>query len=58
MDALARKIPETRDMTSKDEIERLATEYGKLQEPWAFVSGAWGPRGCLVLQFFKQAASL
>ena len=38
MDALARKIHETHDMTVKDEIERLAREYGKLKEPWEFVA--------------------
>jgi hypothetical protein len=25
-------------MKVKDEIERLAKEYGKLKEPWVFVS--------------------
>ena len=38
MDALARKFHETHDMKVKDEIERLAKEYGKLKEPWVFVS--------------------
>jgi hypothetical protein len=28
----------THDMKVKDEIERLAREYGKLKEPWVFVS--------------------
>jgi len=37
-DALARKFHETHDMTVKDEIERLLKEYGKLKEPWVFVS--------------------
>ena len=37
-DALARKFHETHDMTVKDEIERLLKEYGKLKEPWRFVS--------------------
>ena len=32
MDALARKFHETHDMKVKDEIERLAREYGKLGE--------------------------
>jgi hypothetical protein len=35
-DALARKFHETHDMKVKDEIERLAKEYGKLKEPWVF----------------------
>ena len=30
MDALARKFRDTHDMKVKDEIERLAREYGKL----------------------------
>jgi hypothetical protein len=38
MDALARKFHETHDMTVKDELERLLREYGKLKEPWVFVS--------------------
>jgi hypothetical protein len=33
MDALARKFHETHDLESKEEIERLAREYGKLQDP-------------------------
>ena len=37
-DALARKFHETRDMAVKDELERLLKEYGKLEEPWVFVS--------------------
>ena len=36
MDALARKFHETHDMAVKDEIERLAREYAKLNEPWVF----------------------
>jgi hypothetical protein len=38
MDALARKFHETHDMQVKDELERLAREYGKLKEPWVFVA--------------------
>jgi hypothetical protein len=38
MDALARKFAATHDMKVKEEIERLAKEYGKLGEPWRFVS--------------------
>src|SRR4030095_3338458 len=38
MDALARKFHETHDMAVKDELERLLKEYGKLKEPWVFVS--------------------
>ena len=38
MDALARKFHDTHDMKVKDEIERLAKEYGKLKEPWVFVA--------------------
>jgi hypothetical protein len=38
MDALARKFHETHDMKVKDEILRLATEYGKLEKPWVFVA--------------------
>jgi hypothetical protein len=37
MDALAPKFHETRDMKVRDEILRLAGEYGKLEEPWVFV---------------------
>ena len=37
MDALARKFAATHDMKLKDEIERLAKEYGRLKEPWVFV---------------------
>ena len=36
MDALARKFHDTHDMKVKDEIERLAKEYGKLKKPWVF----------------------
>src|SRR5262245_34054722 len=36
MDALARNFRDTHDMKVKDEIERLAREYGKLREPWVF----------------------
>src|SRR5262252_7015470 len=38
MDALARKFHETHDMAVKDELERLLKEYGKLNQPWVFVS--------------------
>ena len=38
MDALARKFAATHDIKVKEEIERLAKEYGKLGEPWRFVS--------------------
>jgi hypothetical protein len=38
MDALARKFHDMHNMTVKDEIERLAREYGQLGEPWVFVS--------------------
>jgi hypothetical protein len=38
MDALARQFHQTHDMKVKEEIERLAREYGKLGEPWRFVS--------------------
>jgi hypothetical protein len=37
-DALARKFHETHDMAVKNELERLLREYGKLKEPWEFVS--------------------
>jgi len=36
MDALARKFHETHDTAVKDEIYRLAREYGKIKEPWVF----------------------
>jgi hypothetical protein len=39
MDALARKFAAPHDMKVKEEIERLAREYGKLKEPWVFVAG-------------------
>jgi hypothetical protein len=38
MDALAREFAATHDMNVKEEIERLAREYGKLKEPWVFVA--------------------
>ena len=34
MDALARNFAATHDMKVKDEINLLAKEYGKLDEPW------------------------
>jgi hypothetical protein len=37
-DSLARKFPRNHDMKVKDQIERLAREYGKLKEPWVFVA--------------------
>jgi hypothetical protein len=37
MDALAQKFVRNHDMKIKEEIERLAKEYGKLKEPWRFV---------------------
>jgi hypothetical protein len=37
MDSLAQKFVGNHDMKVKDEIERLAREYGKLKEPWEFV---------------------
>ena len=40
MDALARNFHDTHDMKVKDEIERLGKEYGKLKEPWVFISKA------------------
>jgi hypothetical protein len=39
MDALARQFAATHDMKVKDEINFLAKEYGKLDEPWVFVAG-------------------
>jgi hypothetical protein len=33
MDSLARRFAATHDMEVKEEIERLAKEYGKLKEP-------------------------
>jgi hypothetical protein len=38
MDALARKFAASHDLKVKEEIEHLAKEYGKLKEPWVFVS--------------------
>jgi hypothetical protein len=38
VDALARDFPYTDDMEVKNAIECLAREYGKLGEPWMFVS--------------------
>ena len=32
------EIPRAHDMAVKDELERLLKEYGKLKEPWVFVS--------------------
>jgi|SRR6266536_1275262 len=37
MDALARKFAASHDLKVKEEIERLAREYGRLKEPWVFV---------------------
>jgi hypothetical protein len=37
-DALARDFPDMHDMEVKNAIECLAREYGKLGEPWMFVS--------------------
>ena len=37
MDALARQFHQTHDMKVKEEIDRLAKEYGKLEQPWVFV---------------------
>ncbi len=36
MDALAREFHDTHNMRVKDEIERLAKEYGRLKERWDF----------------------
>jgi hypothetical protein len=36
-DALARQFAATHDMKEKEEIKRLAKEYGKLKQPWVFV---------------------
>jgi hypothetical protein len=36
MDAMARKFNETHDTAVKDEIYRLAREYGKIKKPWVF----------------------
>jgi hypothetical protein len=38
MDALARQFAATHDMKVKDEINLLAKEYGKFDEPWVFVA--------------------
>ena len=38
MDAVAREFAATHDMKVKEEIERMAKEYGKLKELWRFVS--------------------
>jgi hypothetical protein len=38
MDRLALKFHETHDVKVKDEILRLAAEYGKLENPWVFVA--------------------
>jgi hypothetical protein len=38
MNALARKFHETHDINVKNELERLLKEYGKLKQPWVFVS--------------------
>ena len=32
------RLAATHDMKVKEEIERLAREYGKLKEPWRFVA--------------------
>ena len=37
-DALARKFHETHDINVKNELERLLKEYGKLKQPWVFLS--------------------
>jgi hypothetical protein len=34
MDALARKFHETHELKVKEEIERLARDYGRLNKPW------------------------
>ena len=39
MDALARKFAAIHDMKVKEEIERLAKEYGKLEQPWCLWRG-------------------
>ena len=38
MDALVQQFVKNHDIKVKEEIERLAKEYGKLKEPWVFVS--------------------
>ena len=40
MDALARRFHETHDTAVKDEIYRLAREYGKIKEPWVLTRKA------------------
>jgi hypothetical protein len=37
IDALARRFAVSKDTRVGEEIERMATEYGKLGEPWVFV---------------------
>jgi hypothetical protein len=37
--SLAQKFVRNHDMKVKDEIERLAREYGKLKEPWVLWRG-------------------
>jgi hypothetical protein len=37
LDKLARQFAATHDVKVKEEIKRLAREYGKLGEPWRFV---------------------
>jgi hypothetical protein len=39
IDALAGKFVRPHDMKVKDEIERLAREYGKLKNSWIFIAG-------------------
>ena len=34
----AREFAATHDMKVKNEIERMAKEYGRLKEPWVFVA--------------------
>ena len=38
MDALVQQFVKNHDIKVKEEIERLAKEYGKLKESWVFVS--------------------
>jgi HAMP domain-containing protein len=35
---VARQFAATHDMEVKEEIERLAKEFGKLKQPWVFVA--------------------
>ena len=42
MDTLARKFAAAHDMKVKEEIKRLAREYGKLGEPWRCVAKGRG----------------